>query len=135
MVESDSLGINITITPWEGGTLRDLEQLRISLFHEMEIGLSGDDVEIHQESASRSIDPNTIGTISLLLLPIVAEKVSDTIIKWIEKRPECSVTISIPVEGAPPVVFTYNPNNTSPEKLRKWISSAVSYTQLEDNKS
>ena len=125
MVNSGNLEIDVTIVAEAGTTLRELKNLRLSLFSEMEQELSGDNVEIYQESSSRSVDPAIIGTVTLILLPILVEKATDIILKWAELRKDCSITISIPVKGAPPVVITYDPRTISQANLNSWKNSAI----------
>ena len=130
MNNSEKLEVDVTIIAGKGTTLKELKNLRLRLFNDMEREFSGDDVEIYQESPSRSVDPTVIGTVSLVLLPIIVEKLADIIIEWVKGQKECSITINVPVKGTSPIIIMYDPRTTSPARLKKWINSAVEFAQL-----
>lgn len=122
MGNPEKISLDITIIQ-DKVTIKELDNLRLNLFNYLRADLA-QQTTMRQPIASRSIDPVVIGTISLALLPIVVEKLADLIIKWIELRKDCSITIKIPVKTKA-IEITYNPKTASPEMLKKWINDAV----------
>ncbi|MFZ6029764.1 MAG: hypothetical protein ACOYYS_18785 [Chloroflexota bacterium] len=131
MKNKKQIELDITIVVPAGTTNRELDKLRAALYTEMEKDLSGEAVEMYQEAASRSVDPAIIGTISLVLLPIVVDKVADSLIKLIPSR-DCSVKLSVPIGDLPPATITYDPRTTSPDKLKSWIDSIRQSLSVEE---
>ena len=122
MKTADEIHIDLTINLNEKN-LRRTEEQRVSLSNLLNSELSEDIIITHPIS-TRSIDPLLIGTVSLAILPIVAEKLGDLVIKWLELHKDCSITIKIPIKTKD-IEITYNPKTTSPEKLKSWINDAV----------
>lgn len=107
-----------------------IEDLRTDLHDQLEQGLVNDEVEIYPESISRSFDPSIVGTISLILAPMLVEKMVDLIIKWTDRHEDCSITIHIPVKDASPITITYDPRTVSKTRLKEWISESVESARL-----
>ncbi len=124
MENQEQIELDVVITGPTGITNRELDNIRAELYTEMKKDLAGENVEMYQVAASRAVDPITIGTISLVLLPIVIGKIADSLIKFFVPSKDCSVTLSILIGPPPPATFTYDPRTTSPEKLKSWIDSA-----------
>lgn len=137
MENQEQIELDVIITGPAGITNRELDKLRAELFTEMEEDLSSEDVEMYQVAASRAVDPVTIGTISLVLLPVVIGKVADSLIKFFVPSKDSSVTLSILIGEPPPQTLTYNPRTTSPDELKSWIDSIKQIVRVEntpDNK-
>lgn len=112
-------------------TNRELDKLRAELYTKIADDLSGEDVKMYQETGSRVVDPAIIGTISLVLLPIVMEKVGDSLIEYFKSliNKDSSVKLSVPPLGD----ITYNPHTTSPEELKSWIDAMRQALQADAN--
>ena len=76
MADQKQMELELVIVP-QSGTLRELRQLRLDLYAEMEQALSGEGVKLEQASDSRSLDPAIIAAISVVLLPAVVDKLGD----------------------------------------------------------
>ncbi|MBE2221837.1 MAG: hypothetical protein IAF02_09865 [Anaerolineae bacterium] len=133
MESQERIELDVIITGPIGITNRELAKLRTELFTEMEEDLSSEDVEMYQVAASRSVDPVTIGTISLVLLPIVIGKVADSLIKFFVPSKDSSVTLSVLI-GDPPKeqILTYDPRTTSPDEVKSWIDTIEQLVQVEN---
>lgn len=111
-------------------TNRELDKLRAELYAKIADDLSGEDVKMYQETGSRAVDPAIIGTISLVLLPIVMEKVGDSLIEYFKSliNKGSSAKLSVPPFGE----ITYNPHTTSPEQLKTWIDTMRQVVQVDN---
>jgi hypothetical protein len=125
--------LKITLVLGSDMTLRDLDTLRSDLFNYLQNELSTETATITQPLASRTLDPAVVGTISLVILPIVLEKLGDLLIKWVELRAElrkdCLVKITVPIKGGRSVEITYDPKTTSKDELNNQINAIVSATK------
>jgi len=128
MNDQNKIELKITLVSGSGMTLRSLDTLRSDLFDYLQKETSPETATISQPLASRSLDPVVIGTIGLVVLPVVLEKIGDLIIKWAELRKDCSATIKRPIKGGS-VVFTYDPKTTSAESLRDWLRTVTDATK------
>jgi len=123
MMMSKKTNIELLVQAKSETSLRELENLRKSLATSI-ISVETPDVQVYQEASSRTLDPDIVGAIGLAITPIVVEKVTGAIVQWLEKRNDCSVTLSVPVKGGEPIQITYNPKNTPKEKLDDWVKMA-----------
>lgn len=102
-------------------TLRGLDSMRSELFDFLQKEISPETAMISQPSPSRSLDPAVIGAIGLAVLPSVAEKIGDLLIKWTELRKE-TVTLKLLVEGVE-VIVSYDPKKETTESLKNKIET------------
>ena len=135
MIDSSSVNLKLTITSLNRISLKELEDLRLDLFNELQDKLKNDLIEIHQNQGSRSLDPAVIGAIGLVLLPIFAQKIADILIEWLPKpkHKDCEITISVPTRTGESVVLKYNPSRTSPEQLKQWMDVAIKTARRGNN--
>ena len=87
---------------------RELRELRLELFGDIEQELSGGEIELSQAPNTRSIDPAVIGAIGVVLLPIVANKLGDILVEWTKRHKECSIKMKVPVPGADAIEISYD---------------------------
>ena len=121
-MQNEELDLDIVVSQ-ESTSLRDIQKYKSDLFDFLHNQFTNE-ITISQPDKSRSIDPVVVGTISLVMAPVLLEKLADLLIKWVELRKDCSVTIKIPVKTKD-IEITYNPKTTSPEKLKSWINDAI----------
>lgn len=126
MSNSDHLEMLLTIKP-PHATLPELRAMRLELFAELEKGLAGEkDIELSQAPDGRSLDPEIVGTIGLLLLPVVVDKLLDLLKEWGEpKREGISITIKVLDPQGGEREATFNPHYYSIDEIKRILGSMV----------
>lgn len=134
MMESlKQLNCKLTIVGPEETSLGELHQLRCGLH--TEIGQIDEKVSLDPVLNYRALDPATVGAITMIIAPVLLDKLIDLLVDWTKRHREVSVMISIPLEHNRIATITYNPKNTSPEQLRSWVMEATQSVQSGHKKS
>ena len=124
MADQKQMELELVIVP-QSGTLRELRQLRLDLYAEMEQALSGEGVKLEQASDSRSLDPAIIGAISVVLLPAVVDKLGDLLVDWLRRHNDISITTKVVIPDVGPSEITWNPRHHTVDEIKQLIASTV----------
>jgi hypothetical protein len=119
----------LTLVAEPSVSLRSLDEMRSELFGFLQEELSPEIATISQPSPSRSLDPAVIGAVSLVILPIIIEKLADLVMKYAELKKDCLVKITVPIKGGKSAEITYTPKTTSKEALVAWMNTMSEATQ------
>lgn len=122
MADQNPVELEVLIVA-QDASLRELWELRQDLYALLENGLLQEGVRLEQVPDSRTLDPAVIGAIGVVLLPIVADKLGDLIINWLNTHNDCTVTIKVPIEEGQFAEITYH-HGVPEDKLRAAIMSA-----------
>lgn len=128
MADQKQMELELVIVP-QSGTLRELRQLRLGLYAEMEQALSSEGVKLEQASDSRSSDPAIIGAISVVLLPAIIDKLGDLLVDWLRRHNDISITTKVVITGVGPSEITWNPRYHTVDEIKQLIASTVAGEQ------
>ena len=129
MDSSREVRLNFVVAGKENSTIRQTLQLQSLLAELMQTQLAQDGVELELPVVTRSVDPITVGSFALILLPVVVDKVTDLPIDRVRRHKGSTVTIRIPTLNGQSLEISYNPEKISPEELREWLETAVTLAQ------
>lgn len=119
MQTQDKIRTNLLVAANDGTSLRTLNQMREELYVLLKNELGDNGVEVYQPDVSRSIDPAIVGTLTVVMAPVLLEKIIDIIVKWRENKKGCTVKITIPVKDRT-IEIECNPAYVSKTQLMEW---------------
>ena len=133
MTHPDRVGLKLVIKV-PGVPLQQLRTLRLELFAELDEALSGEAVELSQAADGRSLDPNVVGAVGILLspvLPAVIETLGVLLDSFIRRHQDCTVTVKALIPQRGEVEIKFNPLIHSLDEILKLLAPMDDNTRLD----